>query len=119
MQLSAATARVTLVAIYAVVNVSRNILVMEVRGIVPAVAPSALENCVVSRVRVARRAYTVRVAVINGELRVLRVVERRTRPGCSGVAILAGLREELRLRSVTRICCVLVVSLMATVTGGG
>ena len=87
----------------------------EVGRVVIAMATGALENGVVRRIRVACRAHTIRIAVRDGERRVLRMVEGCTRPGCSRVAVLAGLREKLRLSGVAGIRRVLVIGLVATV----
>ena len=53
----------------------------------------ALEDRVVRRIRVARRAYASRVAVVR---RKPRVIERGARPRCSRVARLAGGRKTRR-----------------------
>ena|ERR1700757_4790216 len=112
-------AGMALVAIDAVVNVPRNVGVREVGRIVTAVAAGALEDGVVSGIGVARCAHALGIAVRDRELRVLRVVKGCARPGGRIVAVLACVREELRLRGMTGIRRVLVVSLMAPVTGGG
>ena len=56
-------------------------------------AIGALENRVVIRIGVARRAHPIGVAVIDGELRVLRVIERRVQPVRGAMADLASRRE--------------------------
>jgi len=112
--LIAVTAGVTLVTIDAVVDISRNILVMEVRGIVTAMTGRALEYRIVIRIRVARRANAIGVAMVDRELRVLRVIEGSARPGGRVVAVLARCWEELRLCRVTGVAGVVVVSLMAS-----
>ena len=66
-----------------------------------------------------RGANAVGVAMVNRELRVLRVIERRTGPGGRGMASRAGGREELRLRGMAGIRGVVVIGLMATNTSGG
>ena len=71
---------------------------LEVVRVVASVAARTLEDRVVVRVDVAGRANVARSAMTRGELRVLRVIERGTGPGCCVVAVLARLREELRLR---------------------
>ena len=109
----------TLVAVDAVVDVSGYVWVMEVIRVVAAVAVRALEHRVVIRVRVAREADTVGIAVVDRERRVLGVVERRAGPSRGVMAVLACSREELGLRRVAGICCVVVVGLMTTDTGGG
>ncbi len=65
----------------------------------------------------ARRADAICVAMIRGELSVLRVVEGRPRPCARVVAGRASGREELRLCRVARIRRVVVVGLMATDAG--
>ena len=105
----------TLVTIDAVVHVPRNSGMREVCRVVPAMAPSALEDGIVGGIRVARRAYALCVPVSDRELRILRVVERCTGPSRSVVAILARIGEELRLRGVARVRRVLIVGLVATV----
>ena len=104
-----------LIAINAVIDIARNLVVLEIRGIIAAMTAGALEHRIVIRIGVARRAQTVRIAVCDWELRVLRMVECRPRPGGCIVAILACVREELRLRCVARVGRVLVISLVATI----
>lgn len=106
-----------LVAVDAVVHVPIHSVVLEVIGVVAAVATRALEYRVVVRIRMAGGANAVCVAMVDRELRVLRVIERRTSPGRRGVASRAGGREELRLRGVAGIRGVVVVRLMAADTG--
>lgn len=103
----------TLVTVNAVVDVARHLLVLEIVGVVPAVASRALEHRIVIRVRMARGANIVRVTVAGWEWRVLRVVKRRVGPCRRVVASLARCREELRLRRVSRICRVVVIGLVA------
>ena len=67
----------------------------------------------------ARGANAVCVAMVNRELSVLRVIERRTGPGSRVMASRAGGREELRLRGVAWIRGVVVIGLMAADTGRG
>jgi len=105
---------VTLVAVDAVVHIPVHVLVVEVSGVVASVAARALEYGVVAGINVAGGADAVGVAMVNRELRVLRMVERRARPSRGVVAVLAGGRKELRLGGVAWIGCVVVVSLMAT-----
>ena len=57
--------------------------------------------------------------MVDRELRVLRVIERRTSPGGRGMAGRAGSREKLRLRGVAGIGGVVVIGLMAADTGRG
>ena len=104
----------TLVAVDAVVYIPAHVIVVEVSGVVASVAARALEYGVVAGINVAGGADAVGVAMVYRELRVLRVVERRARPGGGVVAGLAGSGEELRLRSVAWIRGVVVVVLVAT-----
>ena len=83
------------------------------------VAVGALEHGVVIRIRMARGANTVGVAMVNRESRVLRVIERRTSPGGRVMAGRAGRREELRLRGMAGIGGVVVIGLMAADTSRG
>ena len=99
--------RVALVAVHAVVHVAVHLRVVEVVRIIPAVAASALEDGVIVRIRMARRAHAIGIAVIDGEARVLRVIERRRSPASGRMARRAlRRREERRLRRVSRIRCV-------------
>jgi len=86
---------------------------MEIGRVVVAVATGALEDGIVVRVDVARGAHAVGIPVIDGELRILRVIERGASPRCRVVTRLARGGEELRLRRVTRIGRVVVISLVA------
>ena len=92
---------------------------VEISGIIAAMAGRALEYRVIVRIRMARGANPVCVAMVDRELRVLRVIEGRTSPGGRGVASRAGGREERRLRGVAGIRGVVVVGLMAADTGRG
>lgn len=103
-----------LIAVDAVVDVSRNIVVLEIVGVVSAVASRALKDGIVVRIGVACGAHVIRVAVVGRELCVLPVVERGSGPCRSVVAGLARGREELRLRRVSWIRRVVVISLVAT-----
>lgn len=116
-RLSAAAARVALVTVNAVVHIPVYIRVVEVARVVAAMAGRALEYRVVVRIRMARGANAVGVAMVNRELGVLGVIERRTSPCGGGMAGRAGGREELRLRSVTGIRRVVVIGLVAADTG--
>jgi len=109
---------VTLVAVNAVVHIPVHILVVKVTRIVAAVAARALEHGVVARICVARGANTVCVSMGDREWCVLRVIECRPSPGGGVVAVLAGSREELRLRGMAGVGGVVVVGLMATDTRG-
>lgn len=107
-----------LVTVNAVVDVAFHASVLSVR-VGFRVAVGALEHGVVIRIRMARGANSVGVAMVDGELRVLCVIERRTSPGGRVVAVLAGGREELRLRGVAGVGGVVVIGLMAADTGRG
>lgn len=106
-----------LVAIDAVVDITRHLVVLEIVGVISSMTAGALEDGVVVRVDVARRADIPGSAVAGGELRVLRVIEGGAGPGCGVVATLAGRGEKLRLRGVAGIGGVVVVGLMATDAG--
>lgn len=113
--LSAAhAALVTLVAVNAVVHVPAHVIVLEVVGVVAAMAARTLENGVVAGINVARGAHAVGVAMGNGERRVLRVVERRACPSRGVVTGLTCCREELRLGRMAWIGRIVVIVLMAT-----
>jgi len=107
-----------LVTVDAVVDVAFHASVLSVR-VGFRVAVSALEHGVVIRIRMARGANTIGIAMVDWESRVLRVIERRTRPGGCGMARRAGGRKELRLRGVAGIGGVVVVGLMAADTSRG
>src|SRR5258708_4986121 len=94
------SARVALVTVNTVVHITVYIRVAEVVRVVAAMAGRALEYRVIVRICMARGANAVSVAMVDRELRVLRVIERRTSPGGRVVACRAGGREELRLRGV-------------------
>ena len=79
-------------------------------------AISALENRIVVRIRMASRTHSIRAAMVDRELRVLRVIEGRIQPVGGAVAVLARCREELRLRGMPRIGRVVVVSQVAVDT---
>ena len=113
------SAAVALVTVNAVVHIPVHVRVVEVSGVIAAVASRALEYRVVVRIRMARGANAVCVAMVDRESRVLRVIKRRTSPGRRGVASRAGSREELRLRGVAGIRGVVVIGLMAADTGRG
>ena len=106
-----------LVTIDTVVDIAANIRVLEIGGIIPAVASRALEDGIVVRIDVARGAHVIRVAMRGRELCVLRVIERGAGPGRGAVAGLARGGEELLLRRVTRVGGVVVVGLMAADAG--
>ena len=105
-----------LIAVHAVVHISPNALVVLIRfGF--RVAIGALENRVVVRIRMARRAHAVGVAMVDRKRSVLRVIERRILPVRGVVAVLARRREKLRLGRVPRIRGVVVIALMAADAG--
>ena len=106
----------TLVAVDAVIDISRHVVVVEVVRVVATVAPGALEDGIVARIRVAGRAHIVGAAVTGWKLRVLRMVERGAGPGSRVVAVLARGREKLWLRGVARIGRVVVIRLVTTDT---
>src|SRR5947209_13806865 len=81
-------------------------------------APGALEDGVVIRVDVAGRADVIRVAVTGWKWGVLRVIKRGIRPSAGVMALLAGSREELRLRGVPRVSAGVVIRLMTADAGG-
>ena len=101
-----------LVAVNAVVDISRDVLVMEIRRVVVAVTPRALKHRVVIRIRVAGRANVVRVPVARRERCVLRMIESCPRPGSRVVTSLARGWKKLRLCCVTGIRRVVVVRLV-------
>ena|SRR5215472_14245944 len=103
-----------LIAVDAVVDIARDVVVVEVVGVVPSVAPGALKNRVVVRVGVAGRAHVVRVTVVRRERRVLSVVEGRAGPTGRVMAVLARGREELGLCRVSGVRRIVVVRLMAS-----
>ena len=105
-----------LVTIHAVVYVSANALVILI-GLALGVTVGALENGIVVRIDVAGRAHAVRVAVVDRELRVLRVIEGCVQPARRRMARLAGSWEELRLRRVSRVRGVVVIRLVTTNAG--
>jgi hypothetical protein len=95
--LSAAPVLMALVTVDAVVNVISYSLVISVR-LVLQVAIGALENRIVVRVGMAGRTHSVGIAVIDGELRVLGMIEGSVQPAGGVVASLASCGEKLRLR---------------------
>lgn len=109
----------TLVTVDAVVDIPRHVVVLEIVRVIATMASRALEDGVIVRVDVAGRANSARIAVVNRERRVLRVIKRRARPCRRVVTVLAGGREELRLCGMARICRVVVVSLVTANADGG
>lgn len=106
------SAGMALITVNAVVHVPTYVRVVEIGGVVVAMAARALEDRIVTPVDVARRADAVCVAVVHRESRVVRVRECRTSPGARGMAGLASRREELRLRGMRRVCSAVVIGLM-------
>lgn len=104
----------TLVTVDAVVHIPRHIVVLEVLRVVAAMTAGALEDGVVIRICVARRAHVAGIAMAGGERRVLGMVKGGAAPGCGVVAVLAGRGEELRLCRVAGIRGVVVIRLVAT-----
>ena len=115
--LTAVTALVTLVAIDAVVDITRNVRMTEVSGVIASMTTRALKHRIVVRIGVAGCADVIRVTVTGGESRVLRMVERRPSPSSRIVAVLTGGGEELLLRRMARIGGAIVVALVAADTG--
>ncbi len=107
----------TLITVDAVVDVARNVVVMEVRRVVISVTAGALEHGVVIGICMARRANVVRISMRSRELRVLGVVKSSPGPCRRVVAVLACRWEELGLRRVARIGGVVVIRLMAADAG--
>ena len=103
----------TLVTVDAVVDIARHIVVLEVLRVIAAMTSSALEDGVVVRIGVARRAHIAGIAVAGREWRILRVVKAGAAPGRGVVAVLASRREELRLCRMPGICRVVVIRLVA------
>lgn len=114
---SALASLVALVTIDAVVDIARHLIVLEIVGIISAMASGALEDGVVIGVGVAGRAHAAGVAVSNRERRVLRVVECRPCPRRCVMAGLASRRKKLRLRRVAGVCRIVVVRLMTADAG--
>lgn len=109
----------TLVTVDAVVDIPWHVVVREIVRVVAAVASRALEGGVVVRIDMAGRTHSVSIAVINRELRILGVIERRAGPCRRVVTVLAGGREELRLCSMARVRGVVVVGLVTANAAGG
>ncbi len=103
-----------LVTIDTVVDIAANVRVLEISRVIAAMASGALEDGIVVRIDMARRAHAIRVAMGDWELCVLRMIESGAGPGRGVVAGLARGREELLLRRVPRVGGVVVVGLMAS-----
>ena len=104
----------TLITINAVVHISANSLVLRISRTL-GMAVCALKYRVVVGIDVTRSAHTVRVAMVNGERRVLGVIERGIQPACRGVTRGAGCWEKLWLRRMPGIRRRLVVGFVAAV----
>ena len=102
----------TLVAIGAVVHISTDFGVIEIRRVSAPVTVGALEHRVIVRVCVAGSTNTIRVAVVHVEVRV---IERRASPGCSRMTRVASCREASRL--MVRIGRAVVILLVAAHAG--
>lgn len=109
----------TLITVNAVVDIPVHLRVTKAVGVVASMAARALKNRVVARVDMAGRANGRGPAMARWELRVLRMVECRVRPGRRVMAVLARRREELRLRRVAWIGRIVVVLLMASTARRG
>ena len=109
---AAAATRMALVTIRAVVHVAAHPGVREISRIPATMAAGALKYCVIARIRMARRADALRVAVSHGEPSV---IECRARPGSGRVAGLARRREAGG--RVVRIRRARVIGLVAAVAG--
>lgn len=107
---------VALVAVHAVVHIPLHATMVLVR-LRLRMAIRALENRVVIRIRMARRAHSIGIAMVDRELCVLRVIKRRVLPVRRVVTVLACCREELRLGRVPRIRRVVVIRLVTANTG--
>ena len=116
------TRSVTLIAGRAVVHIPAHVRVLEIVGVVVAMAPGALKDRKIAQRGVALRANPAGVAMAGWELRVIRVRERRIGPGvfCRIVAVQARGGEELRIRAaaVERNAVGVVVGRMTADTGG-
>ena len=112
----------TLIAGNTVVHIPAHVRVLEIVGVVVAMAPGALKDRKVAQSGVAGRTNSAGVAMAGGELRVIGVRERRIGPGvfCRVVAVEAGGRKELGIRAaaVQRNAVGVVVGRMAADAGG-
>ena len=110
--LTTATVLVALVAIRAGIYVSAHIRMSEIRRVVIPMASSALEDGIITRVRMAGCAHAICIPVI---CREVRMVEGGSCPRRGGVARVARRREARR--RVVRIRGPVVIRLMAAVAG--
>jgi len=106
------------VTVHAVVHIPVHIRVLEVVGVIAAMAARALELRIVSADNVASRALAVCVAMVDGELRVLRVIKSRPGPIARAHAVAGPARcgrEEnaIRRRGMRRVSGAVVIGLMA------
>jgi len=96
------------VAVHAVVDISVDILVMEVGCVVAPMATGACEDRVIRGVRVASGADRIRIAVIHGEEGVVTCGQGRGQPCSRGVARSAcrgpARRHVIRIRGPGEIC---------------
>ena len=110
----------TLITVKAVVHIPVYVRVLEIAGIVVAMAARALEDRVVTAINVARGALAVCVAMVRWEPCVLRVIECRSSPRARSVTgrALRG-REEKRIlsRGVRRVRGAIVIALMTRDAG--
>ena len=102
------------VAVNAVIDVAADVRVLKIGGVIVPVASGALEDGIVAGIRMAGRADSIGVPVIDVEPRV---IEGRAGPSRRCVAVLAGRREPGG--GVLGIVRPLVIGLMATVAVGG
>ena len=120
--LTSATAGMAVVAIDAVVHIPVHVRVLEVGGVVIAMAARALEYRVVSTIRVACGAYAVCVAMTGGKLRVCGVRERPAGPvdrahAVAGPALCGWEESGVLRRGMCWIGCVVVIGLVAADAG--
>ena len=102
-----------LIAIYAIINIPVDACVVRV-GLCLSVTIRALENCVVVRIRVADRAYSVGgvVSMVHGEPRV---IKSGSSPSRCVVARSASRGENRRRSLMNRIGCAIVIGFVAAI----
>ena len=103
-----------LVTVHAVVNVTADVWMLEIIRVPAAMTTRALEHCVVARIRVARGADSIGVAVIGREVGV---IEGRTCPTGRRMADSTGVGEACS--NMVRIVCLLILRLVTAITVGG
>ena len=108
----------TLVTRGAAVHIPIYVRVLEIAGVVVAMAARALEYRVVSTIDVTCGAYAVCIAMTGGKLRVVSVWERRTGPiarahAVAGPALCNREERDVRARGMGWLCGPVVVGLMA------